>query len=59
MTQKQHDALIDWIANEVSLAMAGAWMRGDLKLEIFPKDKRPDYDCARKIAKKLNVKPTP
>ncbi len=48
--------IIDWIANEVSLAMAGAYFRGNLNLPVFPEGKRPDYDCARKIAKKLKLK---
>lgn len=59
MTKKQHDKLIDWVANEVSLAMAGAFFRGGLNMPIFPGGKRPDYETARKIAKKLKLKPTP
>lgn len=59
MTQKQYDKLIDWIADEVSLAMVWAFMRGNLDMTIFPNEKRPDYELARKIAKKLKLKPTP
>jgi hypothetical protein len=50
------DKLLDWGANEISLAMAGAYFRGNLNLSIFPDDKRPDYEYARKIIKKLKAK---
>lgn len=58
MKKTDYQKKIDWIAQEVSLALAGAYIRGDLKLPIFPDDKRPDYDCARKIAKYLGLKET-